>query len=92
MYPRTEVSPVSYGILKNFGTAVDLIYNPEETLFLKQAKESGLKTVNGLYMLVSQAVAAQKIWNGIEFQEAQVDEIYQNIKALLYKSDAGKKL
>lgn len=87
MYPKTEVSPVSYGVLNNFCTAIDLIYNPEETLFLKQAKESGLKTVNGLYMLVSQAVAAQKIWHGIEFPEAQVDEIYHRIKALLYKSD-----
>ncbi len=82
MYPRVNVSPVSYGIFEGFGTAVDLIYNPEETVFLKQAKEHGLKTVNGLYMLVSQAVAAHEIWNGISFSEAQVDVIYQCIEAL----------
>lgn len=90
MYPKVDTSPVPYGILKGFDTAVDLIYNPEETLFLRQARESGLKTVNGLYMLVSQAVAAQEIWNGIRLSEPQVDNIYQHIKDLLYKADKGE--
>lgn len=85
MYPNTDVSPVPYYIFNGFGTAFDLIYNPEETMFLKQARESGLKTINGLYMLVGQAVAAEKIWNGIELSESQVDDIYQNIKDLIYK-------
>jgi len=84
MYPATDASPVAADMLEGFGTAVDLIYNPEKTLFLRQAGERGLKTVNGLYMLVSQAVAAQEIWNGIGFSEAQVDDIYQNIKNLFY--------
>ncbi len=87
MYPRTEASPVSEDILKEFETAIDMIYNPEETLFLKQAGKYGLKTVNGLYMLVGQAVAAQEIWNGTGLPEAQVDEIYQRIRKLLYKAD-----
>lgn len=87
MYPTTEVSPVPDDILKSYGTAIDLIYNPEETVFLKQAKESGLNIVNGLYMLVGQAVAAQEIWNGIRLPEAQVDEIYQSVKKLLHKAD-----
>lgn len=90
MYPKADVSPVPFHILNEFGIAVDLIYNPEETMFLKQAKDSGLKTVNGLYMLVGQAVAAEKIWNGIEISEPQVDNIYQCIKNLIYKTDTGK--
>ena len=90
MYPGTRVSPVEVAVLKNFDTAIDLIYNPEKTLFLKHAEECGLKTVNGLYMLVSQAVAAQEIWNGVKLEEAQVDEIYQRIRKLLYKADAGR--
>ena len=56
---------------------------------MKQAKEQGLKTVNGLYMLVGQAVAAQEIWNGISLSESQVDDIYQCIKKLLYKAATG---
>ena len=42
---------------------VDLIYNPEETVFLRKAKEQGAKTINGLTMLHQQAEQAWKIWN-----------------------------
>jgi len=43
--------------------AYDLIYNPEETLFLKKAKKKGAKTKNGWQMLVFQAEKAWRIWN-----------------------------
>ncbi|HNT02395.1 MAG TPA: shikimate dehydrogenase [Bacillota bacterium] len=92
MYPKADVSPVPYGTFKQFGTAVDLIYNPEKTMFLKQAEENGLKAVNGLYMLVGQAVAAQEIWNGIGLSRSQVDNIYQHIKKMLYKADTSKNI
>ena len=49
-------------VIKNFGAAVDLIYNPAETEFLRLAKNSGKQAVNGLLMLAAQAVAAQEIW------------------------------
>jgi len=42
----------------------DIIYNPTKTLFLKRAEEYGLKTINGLDMLIHQAVKAQEIWTG----------------------------
>jgi len=41
----------------------DLIYNPEETSFLKLGKQQGAKTINGYQMLVFQAEKAWKIWN-----------------------------
>jgi shikimate dehydrogenase len=43
--------------------AYDLIYNPEQTLFLKQAKEKGSITLNGLSMLQLQAEKSWEIWN-----------------------------
>ena len=43
--------------------AIDLIYNPAETAFLRKAAENGAKTVNGLYMLEQQAEKAWEIWN-----------------------------
>lgn len=42
---------------------VDLIYNPEETLFLKKGKEKRAKILNGKSMLIHQAEEAWKIWN-----------------------------
>jgi shikimate dehydrogenase len=43
--------------------AYDLIYNPEETQFLKKAKAKGAQTKNGLDMLVFQAEKSWEIWN-----------------------------
>lgn len=45
--------------------AFDLVYNPEETLFLKQARAGGAVGVNGFEMLVGQAEGAWKIWSAV---------------------------
>ncbi|GHT18212.1 hypothetical protein FACS189429_4300 [Bacteroidia bacterium] len=41
----------------------DVIYNPQETLFLQQGRQHGARTINGSQMFVEQALAAWKIWN-----------------------------
>ena len=43
----------------------DLIYNPIKTDFLREAHEHGLKTQNGLKMLIGQAAASFYIWHGV---------------------------
>lgn len=62
MYPEVDASPVTLEVMKNFTTAIDLIYNPQKTLFLQQAEQLGKKAANGMFMLVAQAVAAEEIW------------------------------
>ena len=62
-----DLTPVEGYMLKTLpDTAIvyDVIYNPRKTILLKLAEELGLKTINGVDMLVYQAVAAQKIWFG----------------------------
>jgi shikimate dehydrogenase len=81
MYPDTGRSVVRGDIMEDFEVALDLIYNPAETLFLKNAKGKGLKTVNGLYMLVAQAVKSEEIWNGICFEDDLIERIYSNMRA-----------
>lgn len=76
MYPKVDVSPVDEKVVSEFKAAVDLIYNPLETKFLSYARRNDIKSVNGLYMLVSQAIAAEEIWNDISVSEKIVDEIY----------------
>ena len=44
----------------------DVIYNPQETSFLKMGKELGHKTENGKTMFVYQALEAFKLWHNIE--------------------------
>ena len=80
MYPNLDNSPIEKKYIGKFGTAVDMIYNPKKTLFLKNAEEMGLKAVNGLYMLVGQAIAAQEIWNDIKIPKIIIDEIYDELE------------
>ena len=61
MYPNVEDNLVSKEILKKFKIAIDLIYNPLETKFLKIARENGLKTINGMEMLIGQALKTDEI-------------------------------
>ena len=58
-----ECPPIPYDYFTPEHIAYDLIYNPEETLFLKQAKSKGAVTKNGYEMLVLQAEKGWKIWN-----------------------------
>jgi shikimate dehydrogenase len=60
-----ECPPIPYDYFTPEHIAYDLIYNPEETLFLKQAKSKGAVTKNGHEMLVLQAERGWKIWNKI---------------------------
>ena len=46
----------------------DVIYNPEETNFLKEGKKLGNRTENGKFMFIYQAFEAFKLWHGIEPQ------------------------
>lgn len=80
MYPNTEATPLERKYLAEFNQAVDLIYNPLETLFIRQGKEVGLKTANGLYMLVAQAVKSQEIWNDIEIPKTVITNIHDYLK------------
>lgn len=76
MYPDCSRSPVDRNILSNYEYAMDLVYNPKETIFLNYAKSIGLKTCNGLYMLIGQAIAAQEIWNNVKIEKGIIGTIY----------------
>lgn len=63
-YPNVETCPaIPYSYLTARHLCYDLVYNPEETLFMKRSKEFGARTKNGLEMLQIQADEAWKIWN-----------------------------
>ncbi len=64
MYPETEVCPdIPYQYLTDEHLLYDLIYNPDETLFMRLGKERGATVVNGLAMLEQQAEKSWEIWN-----------------------------
>lgn len=64
MYPHVEECPqLPYEAMDSRNLLYDLIYNPDETLFLKKGKEQGASTCNGLEMLLLQAFASWDFWN-----------------------------
>jgi len=77
MYPNTNTTPIeNIEILKIDAVVVDLVYNPRQTRFLKEASEKGHKTVNGLGMLIFQAMLAFEKFTGKKPDEATVEKIF----------------
>ncbi len=67
MYPNIHSCPdIPYEYLSENHLLYDLIYNPEETLFLKKGREKGAQTLNGLSMLYLQAEKSWEIWNSTD--------------------------
>ena len=65
MYPNTETCPLlPYEAMNQHTVLYDLIYNPDETLFMKKGRERGADVKNGLEMLLLQAFASWEMWNG----------------------------
>jgi len=63
-FPNVDRCPdLPYEAIGSDHILFDLVYNPEETIFLKKGKAHGAKTKNGLEMLHLQAMRAWEIWN-----------------------------
>ena len=80
MSPNVDASAMSGADFSQIKAVVDLIYNPAETLIMREAEAAGAKTVNGLEMLVAQAVYSAEIWFGGNVisrvdMDALIDEI-----------------
>ena len=67
MHPHIGASPdIPYEHISSRHIMYDLIYNPPETVFLKEGRKRGAVTANGLDMLHFQAEKAWEIWNNNE--------------------------
>lgn len=60
-----SVSPVPIGSLRKGQVVVDIVYHPLRTTLLTQAEEAGCHTLDGLQMLIHQAVRQQVLWTGV---------------------------
>lgn len=66
MHPNIETTIATAEVLHPELTVFDIVYNPLETRLLKEARETGAKTVSGILMLVYQGAEAFRLWTGIE--------------------------
>src|SRR5215470_15776034 len=64
MYPHMDECPkIPYESLNDKHLLYDLLYNPDETLFMKLGKERNATVKNGLEMLLLQAIASWDFWH-----------------------------
>lgn len=85
MHESVGQSPVSKEIIQSCQTAVDLIYQPAKSEFLKIAEEAGKKILNGFSMLFYQAYYADCIFLGIQPEEEQATALYNKYLKEIYR-------
>jgi shikimate dehydrogenase len=62
-FPAVETyPPIPYQYVTDQHFLYDMVYNPTETIFLKQGREKGATILNGMDMLIGQANASWDIW------------------------------
>ena len=66
MFPEVNRTPVPENVLKEGMIVFDAVYNPIETKLLRDARERGCHTVNGLTMFINQAAEQFRLWTNID--------------------------
>jgi len=64
MHPNVDESPFEKRHLLGTMTVFDTIYNPEQTLLVKEAREAGCKVITGVDMFVGQAALQFELFSG----------------------------
>ncbi len=80
MYPSNDNSlEIDLDNFKNLDAVVDLIYNPLETKILNSARKRNIKSINGLLMLVHQAVKTSEIFHNVKHKDEVTLNLYKSI-------------
>ena len=77
MHPEVNESPFEIEWFEKHQVAYDAVYNPEQTLFIKQAREAECRTITGVEMFARQAAAQYTLFTG---QEGNVDLMQKEVK------------
>lgn len=78
--PNLDDTPISLDVFTNCEAVIDIIYNPMLTQLTYQAKKRGIKHVNGLEMLIAQAVYAAELFLSKTIQPYVIQEIYHTLQ------------
>ncbi len=78
MYPNVDNCPIEEEIINNTKYVIDIIFNPLQTKLLKIAKSN----MNGLFMLVGQAIKAEEIWQNRKYNES-IENLLKRIEMII---------
>lgn len=80
MYPNLKQKQIfDLDDLTNIKGVIDVVYNPLHTNLLLQAKNKGIPYMNGLYMLVAQAVKSNEIFQNKHYDSKQKLTLYRSL-------------
>ncbi|MFR7416936.1 shikimate dehydrogenase family protein [uncultured Megasphaera sp.] len=80
MFPNIDGCPISEEAIARFPSVVDIVYNPKDTCILQAAKRHGAKTLNGMYMLVAQAIGSEEIWMDQDISSSVIEQIAREME------------
>ena len=81
MYPNCEETLIDNPeFYEAVHTGYDMIFNPADTRFMQLVRASGGRAYNGLKMLLYQGVIAYELWNRVQVEDAQAEQIYEKMK------------
>lgn len=82
MYPKNGECVVDFDKFPNLSGAVDVVYNPHTTEFVRRAEERNIPCTSGLYMLVAQAVRAHELFFDMKIDKRSkvIENIYKKCK------------
>ncbi len=79
MYPENYAAVLDLSGFTRCTCVLDLIYNPAKTRLLLQAESLGMRTQNGLWMLVAQAKRAAELFMQDAIPDSKIGEIYRTL-------------
>ena len=77
MHPDMDSSPYNASAMSQYLAVFDTVYNPENTLLIKHAKQANCRIITGIDMFVRQAAYQYKLFTGLD---APVQTMRQTIK------------
>ncbi len=81
MHPDVNATPFDREHLRPYMVVFDTVYNPENTLFIKEARAVGCRIVTGVEMFVRQAAIQFRSWHGVEPPHAIMREALKQATA-----------
>ena len=80
MFPKNGEQAADLRLFPKLKAVLDVVYNPDRTALLLQAEALGIKSCNGLYMLVAQAKRSSELFTGEEIPDERIGEITEALR------------
>ena len=80
MFPKNGEQAADLRLFPKLKAVLDVVYNPDRTALLLQAEALGIKSCNGLYMLVAQAKRSSELFTGEEIPDERIGEITDKLR------------